>query len=60
MNRYITVTHGMRGWFSVLVETDKYGYEEPVMSSPLTSATREDAIKDAKSWAQCENLKFKE
>jgi hypothetical protein len=59
MECYITVTKGMRGYFAVMVERDASGFEEPVMSSPISCATIQEAVKDAASWARSEGLKCK-
>lgn len=52
------VTQGLRGWFAVLMVyyDDIQGFD--VFNSGISSyVTREEAIADAKSWAELEGLK---
>lgn len=58
---YVTVTHGMRGYFAVL----RSWYEEDQMwdntqSGAFSFKTREEAIVDAKEWAIAEEIEYKE
>lgn len=58
---YVTVTHGMRGYFAVL----RSWYEEDQMwdntcTSSFSFKTREEAVVDAKDWATAEEIKYKE
>jgi hypothetical protein len=59
INRYITVTSGMRGYFAVMI-TDEDGFEQPDRTSPFSSQDKDEAIEDAKEWAKSECLSFKE
>lgn len=58
----VTVTEGMRGWFSVhlkwSVEKDIGGFYEPEQSSPSSHATREEALEEAEWWAKDLGVKF--
>jgi hypothetical protein len=54
---YITVTRGMRGWFAVMIISEK-GYDEPWVSSPCSYETREEAEEEAVAWAQAENIRY--
>lgn len=56
---YITVTHGLRGYFAVMVVRDPDGFEEPMQTSPVTGRTREDAVKDAIAWAEAEGMEVR-
>lgn len=53
---YITTTHGMRGWFAVLMD-DSCGFPEPVTTGYGSYKTSEEARKEAEEWAIVENLK---
>lgn len=59
---YITVTHGMRGWFAVFVcwtVEDGGGFYEPWTTHPVSHATRDAALAEAQSWARSEGVEFK-
>lgn len=57
---YIAVTHGIRGYFAVLIAWDKeLECYTPWNSSPLSFATRGEANLDAKEWAEAEELECK-
>ena len=58
MMMYITVSHGLRGSYALLVD-DSPGFPEPVVTSPF-SGTWKQAIADGKEWAECEGLPFRE
>ena len=58
---YIAITQGMRGWFCVrLTWTDDGhpmgGFYEPLTSSDVSYATREEAIPEAQFWAADEGV----
>ena len=57
---YITITHGIRGWFAVHIgvyKHHKYGeYHEPIQSGVLTGKTSEEAVVHAQEWAKAEEL----
>jgi len=50
---YITVSHGMRGWFALLADSDG-----PVQSGIGSYATAEEAAEEARAWALAERLQF--
>lgn len=58
---FVGVTHGMRGWFAVLYvwNEEHGGFYEPWNSSDFSYATREGAEKDAKVWAEAEDVEFR-
>lgn len=58
---YITITHGMRGYFAVMMawNDDLGGFWEPYNTGIGSYESREDAIPEAKSWARSEELEFK-
>ena len=58
MTMYITVSHGLRGSYALLVD-DSPGFPEPVVTSPF-SGTHAEAIADAKEWAECEGLPYRD
>lgn len=57
---YVTVTHGMRGWFAVLMHwnTDLGGFWEPYVTDSSSFKTREAAIPAAKAIAEAEGVEF--
>jgi len=62
---YITVTQGLRGYFAVMVwwnaeEDDCAPFWEPWQSSPCSFNKREQAVEDAKFWAEAEGIAYKE
>lgn len=58
---FVTVMHGMRGYFPVLVvwNTDFGGFYEPEQSGPASFADAKDAAAAARAWARDEGLEFK-
>ena len=56
---YVTVTHGIRGYFAVMLVWNEAGFYEPWNSSPVTCATRAAAVTDGKFWADSEGVEFK-
>lgn len=57
--QYVTITHGIRGYFAVLVGVDAEGFEEPINTGCGSYSTYEDAISEAKGWAECEDVEFR-
>jgi hypothetical protein len=55
---YLTTSHGLRGWFAVLVD-DSNGFPEPVQTGYGSYETAEEARKEAEEWAIAENLKVR-
>ncbi len=55
---YITITQGMRGYFAVLLCWNDEGFHEPYTTGFGSYATREEAIPEAKQWAEAENLEL--
>jgi len=54
---YVTVYMPIAGWKSVLFVLDEeYGFHEPWQTGDFGYATKAEAIKDAWSWAQAEEL----
>jgi hypothetical protein len=57
---YVSVTHGMRGHFAVLMTWNTEGaFYEPWQSSPSAFESPERAVDDGKSWAKAEGIEFK-
>lgn len=56
---FVTVTHGVRGWFSVLMVMDEeLGCPVPWNSGFYSYASKEEAEPDAALWAEAEALPF--
>lgn len=56
---WISVTSGMSGWFAVmLVEED--GFVEPQQTGIGRYKTKTEAEKEARQWAEAEELEFRE
>lgn len=57
---YVTVTHGLRGYFAVLVwwNPDLGGFYEPYDSGVGSYATEAEAIPEALDWADAEGIEF--
>jgi hypothetical protein len=56
---YVTIYQPVGGWNSVLNVWNDEGFWEPWqtgVSNTLGRGTREEAIAEAKSWAECEEL----
>lgn len=51
---YVTVTHGLRGHFAVLIEN-----EMPVQSGIGSYPTPDEAAAEGLDWARCEGIWFK-
>ena len=61
MNKpYVTASHGMRGHYAVMLvwNEDHGGFYEPYNTGE-TCATREEALEDAKAWAEAENVEYR-
>lgn len=58
---YVSVTHGMRGWFAVMLwwNPDLGGFWEPWQTGCGSYATPEEAEVEARAWAEDEGLEFK-
>jgi hypothetical protein len=56
---YISVTEGMSGHFAVCLWWNPDGFWEPWDTYPARRATKDEAIADAKEWAQVEGLEFR-
>jgi hypothetical protein len=59
MALYVTTTHGMRGYFAVLID-DSPGFPEPVNTGIGSYETPEGAKQEAKDWARAEELPYRE
>lgn len=46
----------MRGFFAVLYETYEGGFSEPINTGMGSYATREEAIPEARDWAEAEDV----
>lgn len=59
---FISVSRGMSGYFAVLMawttQDDECGYE-PWNTGFGRYATREEAVREAREWAEAEGLEFK-
>jgi hypothetical protein len=53
VNRYITVTSGIRGYFAVMIDNG-----EPHSTGIGSYETPEIAATEARSWAEAEGLRF--
>ena len=51
---HVTVTHGLRGWFAVLVDGNG-----PVQSGVGSYRTAQEAEREAADWARSEGVLFK-
>lgn len=57
---YITVTQGMRGYYSVLMKwDDELEFYEPFVTSDFSWKTFAKAKADAEFWAQAEGLELR-
>lgn len=58
---YITVMSSMGGWKALLLtwNPDHGGFYEPYQTGLGAYATREEAVSEAKWWAENEGLEFK-
>lgn len=50
----------LKSSIDVFHEIGVYGFYEPEITSPLTFATREEAVTDAREWAKDEGVEYKE
>ena len=58
---YVTVTHGLRGHFAVLMSwSEEDNAYEPWQTSPITAKDSVGAARDGRSWAAAEGIEFKE
>lgn len=60
--RYVTVTFGGAGYFAVLMwfNPDLGGFWEPWQTGIGRYGIYDLAVKEAKEWAEAENIKYKE
>lgn len=56
---FVTTTHGMRGWFAVMMEHNGT-FAEPVNTGINSYRTRDEAKADAKAWAEAEDLDYRD
>ena len=57
---FVTVTHGLRGHFAVLMYYDEAGgYWEPWQSGIGSYKDRDGAAREAREWAEAEELECK-
>lgn len=58
---YITVTHGIRGFFAVRMQWSNHfgGFYEPWQASSVSHGLRADAVIDAQEWAAEEGVAYK-
>lgn len=55
---YVSVSHGLRGYFAVLIETDSDGCAMPTESGISSFKKREGAVNEGIEWAKTEGLRF--
>ncbi len=56
---YITVTHGMRGYFAVQLWWNPEGFWEPYQTGIGSYLTKAAAEPEAKQWAEAEEMEYK-
>jgi hypothetical protein len=56
---YVTVTHGLRGYFAVLIIVEPNGFYEPYQTGIGIYNTREDAEPEAREWARNEEIEYR-
>ena len=56
---FISVTQGMSGYFAVLMSWSRDGFYEPWNTGFGRYSTREDAIREAREWAEAEELEYR-
>jgi hypothetical protein len=56
--RFVTVTHGMSGYFAVCMWWNPDGFWEPWSTGFGRFATRDEAIEEGEHWAMAEELEF--
>lgn len=63
LKEFITTTHGMSGYFAVHMwyntEDYEYGFWEPYDTGFGRYDTREEAIADAKEWAEATGIEYR-
>lgn len=57
---YVTISHGMRGYFAVLMHWHIDGFWEPLQSGVGSFKTSEGAVEEAKIWAESEEVRYVE
>lgn len=55
---HITVTNGMSGHFAVMIWWNPDGFPEPYNTADDRHPDKTSAIRDARIWAEAENLEF--
>jgi hypothetical protein len=56
---FISITQGMSGHFAVLMSWSEEGFYEPWSTGFGRYPTREEAIREAREWAEAEGLEYK-
>lgn len=58
---YVTVTHGMRGYYAVYLKwtDERGGFYEPWNTSDLSYKTHKSAVIEAKSWAKADGVAYR-
>ncbi len=58
---YVTVTHGMRGYYAVYLKwtEDNGGFYEPWNTSDLSFKHHKSAVIEAKAWAKADGVAYK-
>ena len=54
----VTVGQGMSGWFAALMVWNKEGFYEPWNTGFGRYKTREEAVAEARDWAEAEGLEL--
>lgn len=57
---FVTVTSGMSGYFAVMLVWKEEGFYEPWTTGFGRYASKEDAAKEGKHWAEDEELEYQE
>lgn len=53
---FISISQGMLGYFAVLLRWNPEGFYEPWNTGYGRYSTREEAIREARAWAEAEGL----
>lgn len=58
---FITTTHGMRGWFAVMMHwnTDCGGFWEPLNTGFGSYVFKDHAEREGREWAEAEEMEFR-
>lgn len=57
-NEYVTVRHGIRGYFASYTKVSEEGLHEPHISSETSHKTPDKAELEARSWAKADGIPF--